>query len=69
MGLSTRKSGERGPFIESGAVLVGWVMKMVRWVAGWAEARLEVGGGADAEAGGFLVEEAGRGQILRGQAE
>jgi hypothetical protein len=30
---------------------------------------LEVGGGADAEAGGFLVEEAGRSQILRGQAE
>src|SRR4051812_30623612 len=33
------------------------------------ERGLEVGGGADAEAGGFLVEEAGRSQILRGQAE
>jgi hypothetical protein len=31
--------------------------------------RLEVGGGADAEAGGLLVEEAGRGQVLGGQAE
>src|SRR5689334_8322600 len=29
----------------------------------------EVGGGADAEAGGLLVEEAGRGQVLGGQAE
>ena len=37
--------------------------------AGSPGAGLEVGGGADAEAGGFLVEEAGRGQILRGQAE
>src|SRR6185437_3719697 len=33
------------------------------------EAGLEVGGGADAEAGGLLVEEAGRGQVFGGQAE
>ena len=36
--------------------------------SGWW-AGSEVGGGADAEAGGLLVEEAGRGQVLGGQAE
>src|SRR6185437_12696606 len=35
---------------------------------GWMASGLEVGGGADAEAGGLLVEEAGRGQGLGGQA-
>ena len=47
-------------------VWLGWGARDAEAGGGEAGAGLEVGGGADAEAGGLLVEEAGRGQVLGG---